>query len=68
MRLVIVNTFCLSLNKERQHKDVIAMRLAALYFFVVNLVMRLNGHVFFNPLNKMSNAATENVMRRGPRN
>ena len=38
-------------------------------FFLVNLVMRWNGHVFFfNSLNKMTNAAYENAMRRGPRN
>ena len=42
--------------------------LVFLYFFV-NLVMRLNGHVcFFNSLNKMTNAAYENAMRRCPRN
>ena len=37
-------------------------------FFFVNLVMRLNGHVFFNSLNKMTNAAYEHAMRRCPRN
>ena len=37
--------------------------------FFVNLVMRWNGHVsFFNSLNKMTNAAYENAMRRCPRN
>ena len=45
------------------------MRLATLvFFFLVNLVMRWNGHVFFNSLNKMTNAAYENAMRRCPRN
>ena len=44
------------------------MRLATLFFFFVNLVMRWNGHVFFNSLNKMINAAYENAMRRCPRN
>ena len=45
------------------------MRLATLvFFFFVNLVMRWNGHVFFNSLNKMTNAAYENAMRRCPRN
>ena len=40
-----------------------------LVFFFVNLVMRWNGHVFFfNSLNKMTNAAYENAMRRCPRN
>ena len=39
------------------------MRLATLFFLCVNLVMRWNGHVFFNSLNKMTNA-----MRRCPRN
>ena len=44
------------------------MRLATLVFFV-NLVMLWNGHVlFFNSLNKMTNAAYENAMRRCPRN
>ena len=38
------------------------------FFFLVNLVMRWNGHVFFNSLNKMINAAYENAMRRCPRN
>ena len=34
------------------------MRLATLFYFFVNLVMRWNGHVFFfNSLNKMTNAA-----------
>ena len=37
-------------------------------FFVVNLVMRWNGHVFFYSLNKMTNAEYENAMRRCPRN
>ena len=37
-------------------------------FLCVNLVMRWNGHVFFNSLNKMTNAAYENAMRRCPRN
>ena len=32
-------------------------------FFFLNL-----GHVFFNSLNKMTNAANENAMRRFPRN
>ena len=41
------------------------MRLAN-FFCVVNLVMRWN--VFFNSLNKMTNAAYENSMRRCPRN
>ena len=37
--------------------------------FLVNLVMRWNGHVFFfNSQNKMTNAAYENAMRRCPRN
>ena len=36
--------------------------------FFCNLVMRWNGHVFFNSLNKMTNAAYENAMRRCPRN
>ena len=36
--------------------------------FFVNLVMRWNGHAFFNSLNKMTNAAYENAMRRCPRN
>ena len=45
------------------------MRLATLFFFLVNLVMRWNGHVFFlNSLNKITNAAYENAMRRCPRN
>ena len=46
------------------------MRLATLFlfFFTVNLVMRWNGHVFSNSLNKMTNAANENAMRRCPRN
>ena len=43
------------------------MRLATLFFFV-NLVMQWNGHVFFNSLNKMTNAAYENAMRWSPRN
>ena len=43
------------------------MRLATLFFFV-NLVMRWNGHVFFNSLNKITNVAYENAMRRCPRN
>ena len=43
------------------------MRLATLVF-LVNLVMRWNGHVFFNSLNKMTNAAYENAMRRCLRN
>ena len=43
------------------------MRLATLFFFV-NLVMRRNGHVFFNSLNKMTNVAYENAMRRCPGN
>ena len=38
------------------------------FYFLVNLVMRWNGHVFFNSLNKMTNAAYENAMRRCPRN
>ena len=40
------------------------MRLATLipFFFFVNLVMRWNGHVFFNSLNKITNAAYENAM------
>ena len=37
------------------------MRLAT--FFLVHLVMRWNGHIFFNSLNKMTNAAYENAMR-----
>ena len=46
------------------------MRLATLFFyFLVNLVMQWNGHVvFFNSLNKMTNAAYENAMRRCLRN
>ena len=48
------------------------MHLATLFLFFsffVNLVMRCNGHVFFfNSLNKMTNAAYENAMRRCPRN
>ena len=40
----------------------------ATLFFLVNLVMRWNGHVFFNSLNKMTNEAYENAMRRCPRN
>ena len=45
------------------------MQLATLFFLVVNLVLRWNGHVlFFNSLNKMTNAAYENAMRRCPRN
>ena len=46
------------------------MRLATLFFwdFFVNPVMRWNGHFFFNSLNKMTNAAYENAMRRCPRN
>ena len=45
------------------------MRLAALFCFFVNLVMRRNGHVFFfNSLNKMTNVACENAMRRCLRN
>ena len=45
------------------------MRLATLFFLVVILVLRWNGHVFFfNSLNKMTNAAYENAMRRCPRN
>ena len=45
------------------------MRLATLFsFFLVNLVMRWNDHVFYNSLNKMTNAAYENAMRRCPRN
>ena len=43
------------------------MRLVTLFLFV-NLVMRWNGHVFFNSLNKMTNAAYENAMRRCSRN
>ena len=35
--------------------------------FFSNLVIRWNGH-FFNSLNKMTNAAYENAMRRCPRN
>ena len=42
------------------------MQLATLFFFV-SLVMRWNGHVFFNSLNKMTNAAYENAMRQCPR-
>ena len=37
-------------------------------YFLVNLVMRWNSHVFFNSLNKMTNAAYESAMRRCPRN
>ena len=45
-----------------------SMRLATLFFFV-NLVMRWNDHdFFFNSLNKMTNVAYENAMRRCPRN
>ena len=44
------------------------MRLVTLFFLVVNLVMRWDGHVFFISLNKMTNAAYENAMRRCPRN
>ena len=40
------------------------LQLATLFFFLLNLVMRWNGHVFFNSLNKMTNAAYENAMRR----
>ena len=43
------------------------MRSCFCYFFV-NLVMRWNGRVFFNSLNKMTNAAYENAMRRCLRN
>ena len=50
----------------------LTMRLATLFFFCVcvcvNLVMRWNGHGFFNSLNKMTNAAYQNAMRRCPRN
>ena len=38
------------------------------FVFLVNLVMRWNGHVFFNSLNKMTNEAYENAMRWCPRN
>ena len=38
------------------------------FLFFVKVVMRWNGHVFFNSLNKMTNAAYENAMRRCPRN
>ena len=38
------------------------MRLATLFFFI-NLVMMWNGHIIFNSLNKMTNAAYENAMR-----
>ena len=42
---------------------------ATLFFFFVNLVMRWNGHVFFfNSLNKITNEAHENAMRRCLRN
>ena len=45
------------------------MRLATSFLFCfLNLVMRWNGHVFFNSLNKMTNVAYENAMRRCPRN
>ena len=45
------------------------MRLATLFFFFINLVKRWNGHVFFfNSLNRMTNAAYENALRRCPRN
>ena len=44
------------------------MQLATLFFLCVNLMMRWNGHVvFFNSLNKMTNAAYENAMRRCPK-
>ena len=36
------------------------MWLATLFFFC-KLVMRWSGHVFFNSLNKMTNAAYENA-------
>ena len=39
-----------------------------LFFSFVNLVMRWNGHFFFNSLNKMTNVAYENAMRRCLRN
>ena len=47
------------------------MRLATLFFrcfFCVNLVMRWKSHIFFNSLNKMTNVAYENALRRCPRN
>ena len=45
------------------------MRLVTLFFYIlVNLVVCWNGHVIFNSLNKMTNAAYENAMRRCPRN
>ena len=44
------------------------IRLATLFFLFVNLVTWWNGLVFFNSLNKMTNAAYENAMRRCPRN
>ena len=45
------------------------MLLATLFFFVVNLAMRWNGHgFFFNSLIKMTNSACENAMQRCPRN
>ena len=43
------------------------MPLTTLFFYLLNLVMRWNGHVFFfNSLNKMTNAAHENAMRQCP--
>ena len=44
------------------------MWLATLFCFFVNLVMWWNGHVFFNSLNIMTDAAYKNAMRRCPRN
>ena len=47
------------------------MRLATFFFcvfFFLNLVMWRNGHVFFNSLNKMTDEAYKNAMRRCPRN
>ena len=56
---------CVCVNQIKQP----TMRLATLFFvFFINLVMRWNGHVFFNSLNKMTNGAYENTMRRCPRN
>ena len=68
MRLAIVNTFCLFFKKGKTTYRRYCNAVGGLVFFVVNLVKRRNGHVFFNSLNKMTNAAHENAMRRGPRN
>ena len=45
------------------------MWLAALFFFICKFINAAEWSCFFFiPLNKMSNAAPENAMRRGPRN